>query len=650
MARGACGGPRAPRTGPLVTPVVAPRGRQPGQRGRGPAGLEPACYRAHRRGAWRSLVSALVWGTRGPEFESRRPDSKAPQMVAFCIPAGYAQVESGQIRSVGDGGEKRVTAATGLFAAGEGAYGLWEALRRGPKGVGDDELRACCPRRATAARVVVAKAPCGALVGPLGSRLLGNDRSPLARRRRRRLADRVGSRLPVDRRLVRCGRAGCVAATACGACGRAHGRHRLPLLRRTPGSTGRLVDRPDGRPARHGLLDDRVCRPAPRLSAEPRHPRPSGRRVGRCVRDPTCRRPASLAALPRRSRRGQRPRLLSERSRGRLDRQGPARAPARGDALALPRPRLAVVARESASPPGAPAGARGRRDDAVVRGAARAGLDQRHEVTDPADGDPRRAGDRPRRVRRRPAALAPRSRGDRRSRPYPAVGGGSCRAPCGDRTRPPRSVGDTRLLAAGVRDVRRPRRAAGQPAGRRRTAGDDADRPRGPSCRCVGARPVVAGRAGVARRGDGRRRNRDRERAAPRRPARAPGGGSRLARAGDRGRAEGAQAPRARPARRRPAAAGGAGAQPEAARASAWPTRMRGRNWTSRSARSISRSPSCATSRAGSIPLSSPATGSRSRSSRWPHVRRSPFGSPSTSAGGCRSPSRSPPITSSPRA
>ena len=30
-------------------------------------------YRA-RHGAWRSLVSALVWGTRGPEFESRRPD------------------------------------------------------------------------------------------------------------------------------------------------------------------------------------------------------------------------------------------------------------------------------------------------------------------------------------------------------------------------------------------------------------------------------------------------------------------------------------------------------------------------------------------------------------------------------------------------
>src|SRR4029079_9531815 len=27
-------------------------------------------------GAWRSLVSALVWGTRGPEFKSRRPDRR----------------------------------------------------------------------------------------------------------------------------------------------------------------------------------------------------------------------------------------------------------------------------------------------------------------------------------------------------------------------------------------------------------------------------------------------------------------------------------------------------------------------------------------------------------------------------------------------
>jgi transcriptional regulator with XRE-family HTH domain len=29
-------------------------------------------------GAWRSLVSALVWGTRGPEFKSRRPDQRKP--------------------------------------------------------------------------------------------------------------------------------------------------------------------------------------------------------------------------------------------------------------------------------------------------------------------------------------------------------------------------------------------------------------------------------------------------------------------------------------------------------------------------------------------------------------------------------------------
>ena len=35
------------------------------------------------RGAWRSLVSALVWGTRGPEFESRRPDQERPRKRGF---------------------------------------------------------------------------------------------------------------------------------------------------------------------------------------------------------------------------------------------------------------------------------------------------------------------------------------------------------------------------------------------------------------------------------------------------------------------------------------------------------------------------------------------------------------------------------------
>src|SRR5205814_1184822 len=43
-----------------------------------------------RHGAWRSLVSALVWGTRGPEFESRRPDrthhhQPGFRRLAWCV-------------------------------------------------------------------------------------------------------------------------------------------------------------------------------------------------------------------------------------------------------------------------------------------------------------------------------------------------------------------------------------------------------------------------------------------------------------------------------------------------------------------------------------------------------------------------------------
>src|SRR5579871_5168567 len=34
----------------------------------------PQELRFARRGAWRSLVSALVWGTKGRRFESGRPD------------------------------------------------------------------------------------------------------------------------------------------------------------------------------------------------------------------------------------------------------------------------------------------------------------------------------------------------------------------------------------------------------------------------------------------------------------------------------------------------------------------------------------------------------------------------------------------------
>jgi hypothetical protein len=36
-------------------------------------------------GAWRSLVSALVWGTRGPEFKSRRPDQQKTRSGGFFV-------------------------------------------------------------------------------------------------------------------------------------------------------------------------------------------------------------------------------------------------------------------------------------------------------------------------------------------------------------------------------------------------------------------------------------------------------------------------------------------------------------------------------------------------------------------------------------
>jgi hypothetical protein len=41
---------------------------------------------SNRHGAWRSLVSAPVWGTGGPEFKSRRPDEKkAPHRRGFRL-------------------------------------------------------------------------------------------------------------------------------------------------------------------------------------------------------------------------------------------------------------------------------------------------------------------------------------------------------------------------------------------------------------------------------------------------------------------------------------------------------------------------------------------------------------------------------------
>src|SRR5215208_2489234 len=45
-----------------------------------------------RRGAWRSLVSAPVWGTGGPEFESRRPDlQKAALLRGFVFSGGSVE-------------------------------------------------------------------------------------------------------------------------------------------------------------------------------------------------------------------------------------------------------------------------------------------------------------------------------------------------------------------------------------------------------------------------------------------------------------------------------------------------------------------------------------------------------------------------------
>ena len=537
-----------------------------------------------------------------------------------------------------------------LFSPRQGAYGLCQAPWPGSKGAGDDELRACCPRRATAARVVVAKAPGGALVDPLGRRLRGNDRSPLARRRsgdsttvsdvvyrltggsfiaaglvawQRRPAERVGALMvatgflffvaplaaQVDSSIVQ----------TVGLLGTDYWTIAFVVL---------LLVFPQSRVIRGRLEGALVVAFAiPLLVAQPLWLL--------FLDDPDV--VNDLGFFP------------NERAADWIDKGQ------RGLLLAATFSLFLVLVWRwwHASPPlrrvllpVLAGGATMLSFGALLALDLINGTRSQTQLTVTVVV-----------LATVPVAFVVGLLRSRLARVAvgdlvldAAVGAGSCRAPCGDRTRPPRSVGDTRLLAAGVRDVRRPRRAARQPAGRRRTAGDDADRPRGPSCRCVGARPVVAGRAGAARRGDGRGRNRDRERAAPRRAARAPGGGPRVAGARDRGGPEGAQAAGARPARRRPAAAGRARAQPEAARAPPRPIRRRGRSWTTRSARSTSRSPSCATSRAGSIRPSSPGTGSRSRSSRWPPARRCPSGSRSTSAAGCRSRSRWPRTTSSPRA
>ena len=51
--------------------------------------------RGHRSvGAWRSPVSALVWGTRGPEFKSRRSDQGFQPQSSNGHPLGSAPISS----------------------------------------------------------------------------------------------------------------------------------------------------------------------------------------------------------------------------------------------------------------------------------------------------------------------------------------------------------------------------------------------------------------------------------------------------------------------------------------------------------------------------------------------------------------------------
>src|SRR3954447_16241275 len=65
--------------------------------------FSPPRLLSKRRGAWRSLVSALVWGTRGPEFESRRPDSESRRSGGFLL-AAVSGWESRAKETLGPGG------------------------------------------------------------------------------------------------------------------------------------------------------------------------------------------------------------------------------------------------------------------------------------------------------------------------------------------------------------------------------------------------------------------------------------------------------------------------------------------------------------------------------------------------------------------
>src|SRR5207248_7299035 len=51
-----------------------------------PLGHDGMNYDALDNGLWRSLVSALDWGSRGRRFESGQPDQKAPGQTTLPVP------------------------------------------------------------------------------------------------------------------------------------------------------------------------------------------------------------------------------------------------------------------------------------------------------------------------------------------------------------------------------------------------------------------------------------------------------------------------------------------------------------------------------------------------------------------------------------
>jgi hypothetical protein len=77
-------------------------------------------------GAWRSLVSALVWGTRGPRFKSGRPDQRKPRSGGvFCCSDRRRDRPSGNSKLGRRPTERRFVLALGMFGGAP----------RGPPGV-----------------------------------------------------------------------------------------------------------------------------------------------------------------------------------------------------------------------------------------------------------------------------------------------------------------------------------------------------------------------------------------------------------------------------------------------------------------------------------------------------------------------------------